>query len=351
MTAWMIISLLGLAVSLPMFNDDDLDAEDEVPETPDPVEGGEEITIGQLIDGTLGNDSLFANEGDTVVASDGDDTLAATMPDTSLSGGDGADDITLGAANGVLTGDDGADTLQIEGSLDPETPSTFQASGGEGDDTITASALGGIVNGDAGDDVINVEGRLDAVFGGAGDDQITADSAAFDSGSPINAGAGDDTITLTESRGVNTQTIASGEDGDDRLITQMIVGENGVDVFDIFTGGQGQDVFEMRFVPDTGPAGGGALGTILQIADFNAAEDQLVVDLSTFPVFAQQADAQNEVGVEVVERADGTGSDVNFTVANADATAPLTGTIALQGVSGLAQDAVSLVFSGVQGPT
>jgi len=135
------------------------------------------------------------------------------------------------------------------------------------------------------------------------------------------------------------------------LITQMIVGADGVDIADILSGGSGEDVFEMRFAPSEDASAGGDLGTIVQISDFDASEDTLIVDLSAFPVFAQQVDATNQIDFQVVDRSDGSGSDVNFTVANADADAPLTGLIALEGVRGLTQIDVSLVFSGVDAET
>lgn len=378
MSPLLVIALLTLSSSIPFFESDtddtdgldDAELPDDPVDTSDPMMPIDPITPIDPLDPaepadmadpdmpmepiapsqvpTAGNDQLIAAEGETVDGLAGDDTLSTTAENTQLLGGEGRDDITLNATSGLAQGGLGADVLRLAGSTDPEAPSTFSADGGDGDDTIIATSAGGTILGGGGEDRITLTGRFDNVSGGAGEDSIVAASSAAGGGGPIDAGLGNDTVILSEDAGFNTQSQVFGGEGTDRISTQMIVDDGGVDVFDILSGGNGEDVFELSFAPTVDVAEGLALGTVVQIADFVAPEDQLVVDLSNFAAFADQPDAETSTTFDIVDRADASGSDITFTIENPNATGPLTGTIALEGVTGLAADDVFLVFSGSQ---
>jgi predicted extracellular nuclease len=136
--------------------------------------GGLEATIvggptGEVLNGTNGNDVIFAGGGDDVVnagnghdvvcggfgddtidggngndtlhGEDGDDTIDGANGSDSVTAGDGADDVDGGSGNDALTGDDGDDT--IDGANGNDT-----IDGGPGSNTINGgSGLDTCVNG------------------------------------------------------------------------------------------------------------------------------------------------------------------------------------------------------------
>jgi Ca2+-binding RTX toxin-like protein len=273
---------------------------------------------------------------DPILGTDGDDLLTATGSET-IFGGAGNDTLSAdeGSDGAMLNGEDGDDTLTLSG-----TDGT--ADGGAGDDTITAYGTGGTVAGGEGDDAITVLGTADSISGGTGDDTIQVDSGLLGASGPVDGGAGDDRIVLTESATATTQEAIGGA-GDDTLRSELIDGEAGADVL---TGGTGADQFEV-FSYNTGgdPSAGADLGNVATITDFNAAEDRLVVDLSSFPVFATPTEAANQIDLEVTDLADGSGSDLSFTIINAAADGAVTGTIRLEGVTGLDPAAIDFATS------
>lgn len=190
--------------------------------------------------GSNGDDTALAGDEDTNVAyllADSDDTLVATDGDDFADGGAGNDTVT------TLDGDDKID-------------------GGAGNDTLRAGAGDDDIWGGAGDDRIYGHGDDDTVFGGDGDDVIEGgygDDEVF-------GGDGNDTIssdTLTSpsqlSRGID---VIDGGAGDDNIF----LGDG-----DEALGGEGADTFQVFEIidPDAPPA---------SIADFDAAEDSLVVN-------------------------------------------------------------------------
>jgi Ca2+-binding RTX toxin-like protein len=199
-----------------------------------------------------------------------------------------------------------------------------------------------VVRGGDGDDVINVQGTLQAAFGGAGNDVIVSDSADYGGATPIYGGAGNDVISLFESAGFGIAQQAFGGPGNDTINSELF---DGSDSADILTGGAGEDTFGFSFPEPSDPSDGAALGQIAEITDFSAAEDAIAVDISSFPVFAAQIDASNIITFDVVDLSDGSGSDLVFSIENADATGPITGSVRLNGVTGLDPADVSLVFN------
>lgn len=144
----------------------------------------------------------------------------------------------------------------------------------------------------------------------------------FGGASPIYGGAGEDVISLFESAGFG--------------ITQQAFG------------GAGADTFRFSFASMSDPSNGATHGQIGEITDFHAAEDSLAIDISTFPIFAAQADATNAITFDVVELAARNGSDLVLMVNNADARDPITGSVRLTGVPGPDPADVSLVFNTAQ---
>jgi Ca2+-binding RTX toxin-like protein len=330
MSPLVLLSLLSLTLLIPAFeglaDDDVADADDPAdpelpqdPDAPDTPEDPEEPP--EAVTGTAGDDTLVGMAGQVV------DGLA------------GADSLEASSGSVTLNGGEGQDTLFLEGPIIPEVENTSQANGGDGDDTITAIGLGGSVDGGGGDDVIEVQGTLDAVNGGNGDDTITASAADYGGGSPLNGGAGNDVLSTSDDAGFSYRAELDGGAGDDTLTSALIT--TSPEGFDALTGGAGADVFQVSFSGEnTAPSGGALLGTLLEVTDFEPAEDSLVLEIRGFPVFAAQIDAGNQISFDVAEAEDGSGSLLNFTIANANANGPITGTILLSGVTGIAPDDV-----------
>lgn len=350
-----LLAVTMLFIPLDGQNEDDIaDPEDPT----DPVNG-------DIIDGTGAGETITATGADTVNAGDGDDTLLADADSDGaiLNGQGGADVLTLEGANGtanggvgqdtlvsfdqinaVLNGGDGDDTIRIDGAR-PGTGGT--ASGGGGEDTIIAAGEGITVLGGAGNDDIYTQGNLDGASGGVGNDTIVSDILDYAGGTPVQGDDGDDLLVLTESAGYGVVQQADGGAGNDTIISERVFGSETVD---ILTGGTGEDDFEVRFLGGPNdPSSGADLGQLIEITDFDAEADTLMVDLSQFPVFATQIDAQNAADVRIVDRADYSGSDLFFTISNADADGDLTGSIGLAGVTGLSADDVS--FATTPGAT
>jgi Ca2+-binding RTX toxin-like protein len=327
MSPLVLLSLLSLTLFIPAFegldDDDMVDAEDpvdpELPPDPDTPEDPQEPT--EAVTGTAGDDTLVGMAGQVV------DGLA------------GADSLEASSGSVTLNGGEGQDTLFLEGPIIADVTNTSQVNGGDGDDTIAAIGLGGSVDGGGGDDVIDVQGTLDAVDGGNGDDTITGSAADYGGGSPLSGGAGNDVLSTFDEAGFSYRAELDGGAGDDTLTSALIT--TSPEEVDALTGGAGADVFQVSFSGDNiDPSGGALLGTLLEVTDFEPAEDSLVLEIRGFPVFAAQIDAGNQISFDVADADDGSGSLLSFTIANADANGPITGTILLSGVTGITPEEV-----------
>lgn len=288
----------------------------DTPTTPDGGTGGEDPVA--ALDGTEGADTLMASPGQVV------------------NGLGGADELTALSSNATLNGGDGQDTLFLEGTITEGETNTSQANGDAGDDTITAIGLGGSVDGGGGDDVIDVQGRLDRVEGGNGDDTISGGAADYGGGSPLIGGAGNDVLSTSDDAGFDYRSELDGGAGNDTLTNNLLNAQP--EAIDAFTGGEGADTFAVTFNGGGGePSAGAALGTVLEVTDFAAAEDVLQVELSGFPVFEAETGAPTQTSFALDPLTDGSGTRLDFTVTNADSDAPITGSILLTGVTGLAE--------------
>lgn len=188
---------------------------------------------GATVYGGLGADTLTMGEGnDTGHGGDGDDVVYGGNGMDMLYGGLGNDDMRGGTAADLLSGGDGADTLAAT------------------DDGIyvTEDYQGGLAN------------KNDMLYGGAGNDALTADRE----GHQLYGGSGGDTLTVTLANSLSGgTTILDGGIGNDIIRAQ---GNS------LATGGDGAD----RFILDLSTP---VLNSMM-VTDFVRGEDLLGVQYS-----------------------------------------------------------------------
>ncbi len=200
--------------------------------------------------GTEGNDALQGQDGaDSLAGAAGDDGLIGGAGHDVLAGGDGDDSLWGNEGNDVLTGGAGDDLLAgCEGD--------DSAAGGDGNDSVVGGTGDDALDGKAGDDLVD---------GGSGNDVLTGGSGADD----LEGGAGNDTLSGgLAAEGDGEADFLNGGHGDDDLY---------LEAGDFGNGGQGADTFTLQdFAPGQ---------PVVQITDFDPAEDQLVVmyDASLHP--------------------------------------------------------------------
>ena len=209
------------------------------------------------IQGGLGNDAINGQGGnDQIIGADGSDTLAGGLGNDTINGGNGNDfltgqagddDITGGAGNDTLRGFEGNDTLQGQAGNDV-------LNGMDGDDSILGGTGLDAISGGAGDDVIDGGRNDDTINGNAGNDKIRGDHGNdyIDAGTEsdtVNGGDGNDTIIATDSN-----DLLNGGDGNDRINAggggDTITGGDGNDSIqggggsDVILGGDGDDYID-----------------------------------------------------------------------------------------------------------
>ncbi len=216
--------------------------------------GNDLILGGTSIDslnGDAGNDTILGGDGtdtlvgdgaDTIFGDAGNDNLRGDQGADILSGGDGDDTASGGDGNDTITGDAGNDSLLGNSALD-------SISGGEGDDTLDGGRNDDILNGEAGNDRIRGDHGNDSISGGGGNDTINGG----DGDDAINGQAGNDRMTGADGddfvNGGEGSDIVTGGDGDDTLL-----GGNGNDVI---LGEQGDDLINGQGSTDTLAGGQG----------------------------------------------------------------------------------------------
>ncbi|MEO0764576.1 MAG: hypothetical protein AAFY75_01045 [Pseudomonadota bacterium] len=244
-----LLSLLGIALLVNIFDDDDDDAgtpaSQDTPDDDAPV--GQEPVAGLTIPGTEGADTLTGGEGDdSITGAEGNDDLFGAGGDDTIEGGPG-DDIAQGnAGSDLLIGNEGDDLMQGRGGDD-----TLQ--GFSGDDWVDGNDGDDVVRGGAGDDVVAGGAGADALDGRAGDDLLISGAAP---GSPLSdeelaalrdgtdiedivTGVGE--LELTDDGDADTLV---GGTGDDIMVFgagDSATGDAGADIFAIFAEGAGDD--------------------------------------------------------------------------------------------------------------
>lgn len=226
---WMA-SLIGLMAMGGMIIGDDADIESGGDDAGDDgaLTGPPEPETG------TGVPDLLASAG----ASQGGDILSGTAESDSLAGGDGIDQINGYGGDDLLDG--GSDDDHLYGGEGTDTilggDGDDMAHGGQDDDTLLGGEGNDALHGNYGNDTLLGGAGLDSLFGGVGDDLV---SGADDAGERdyLNGGDGDDTLVA----GAND--VLTLGDGADQIITGSWI----------------------------------TAGASIEIIDFDAAEDQLVL--------------------------------------------------------------------------
>lgn len=218
------------------------------------TDGSDDTALGYAVIGTAADDHLVAREeGSTVFAYDGNDTLLGAASSDVLWGGNGNDTLYGGGSTDWLYGGDGSDILGGQDGND-------MLWGGNGDDRIYGDAgadtlHGGVGNdileGGEGNDVLNGDDGNDILRGGAGNDNLSGDAgddlmAGHDGNDILAGGVGNDTMY-----GGAGDDVLGGQDGNDILYggigNDHLYGDGGNDVLygddgaDILDGGLGDD--------------------------------------------------------------------------------------------------------------
>jgi Ca2+-binding RTX toxin-like protein len=210
--------------------------------------------------GGSGADILFGLGGDDwIVGSDGDDSLGGRAGDDTLLGGFGEDELIGGDGNDSLDGGADGDILYGENGQD-------WLIGAAGHDALYAGAGHDALTGDAGQDNL---------FGGEGQDTLQGgeDADTMDGGignDSISGGTGSDEVF----GGAGADTIWGNAQGQSDTHIDFLNGGAGDDVLMLGAGDYGHgDVGADSFTLIDAPGG----GTAVQISDFDAAEDHIVM--------------------------------------------------------------------------
>ena len=207
------------------------------------------------IEGSQRGDMLRGNEGDDLLQGlAGNDTVLGHEGNDILQGQDGDDMLCAGEGDDIITGNRGFDFIE----------------GQEGDDFISGDYNGDIARGDEGEDTV-IGGRGgDRVAGGQGSDVLF--------GGIVNQLPLDTEEMEALRDGASLSDILAGEDGtinirDDRFSDALFGGAGADQLFvgsmDNATGGTGADTFNvLQDQQDNGPA---------MINDFAAAEDNVTI--------------------------------------------------------------------------
>ena len=220
--------------------------------------GGDTIAGGSgsdTIDGGGGDDEISGStENDTIFGGSGDDNIGGGTGDDSIEGDTGNDTIGAGRGNDTVDGGDGDDG--VFGGADDDI-----LYGGEGDDNMGGGFGNDQVYGNAGhDDMGGGTGRdtmsagdgNDSVGGGEGDDSIDGGAgndflAGGGRNDTINGGAGDDTINA----GAGDDVMIGGGGSDLFIFNEFVDGETDT----IFGFENGQDTIRLRGVEGQGLQG------------------------------------------------------------------------------------------------
>lgn len=205
-----------------------------------------DTTIGDTVEGGLGQDTIYAGAGaDWISGGDDADLIYAGDGADTIYGGAGNDRIFYGEGADTVYGGDGDDTIDDVGGYAHNTASTIYA--GAGNDLVYGTSGGDSIDGGSGNDNIFGEVGADSITGGAGNDYI-------------DGGSQNDTL--------------DGGTGDDR-----VYGGDGSDVFrlsdnfghDTIVGGEGAEVDFGDVIDATGLSNGVTV-------DFSAPETGIITD-------------------------------------------------------------------------
>lgn len=286
---------------------------------------------------------------DVAAPGEGDEDAQDPSTDGEDSGDDPGEDIgdvppedetVMPGSETVFMGTEGDDTIAAE-DIDARVE-TVEA--GDGDDSIATGVNNIDILGQDGNDTITIGDDQPIVYnvnadGGAGDDVITARDP---SASVLRGGDGNDEINVQQESYDEEFTQLEGGDGDDSLNLDLAVPDQSPQIGLQAYGGDGADTYTLTFMPaygdgaeeDSDPA------RILDLRDFDPAEDQIVIDLS------DTAGSGDTVETEIRDSEDGGSLEIVVSFLN-EAGDSVSGTIslgALTGAPGLApQEFISIV--------
>lgn len=243
----------------PDLDDPDTDDDDALPPLFDsisPINADMVQTEASLIDGDDGDDDLQGTAfTDLMNGGDGDDTMDGAGNDDDMLGGAGNDMMTGGEGNDSMHGEAGADSLF----------------GNAGDDALFGHDGDDALYGDKGDDVLQGGLGDDAMHGGDGNDGLHGREGA----DTLIGGRGEDALFGGDDGDLLSGLADRGAEEDDAE-RDYLNGNDGADTLiggagDVLTGGADADHFVLVDWAETD-------GTnAAELADFDAAEDQLVV--------------------------------------------------------------------------
>ncbi len=197
-----------------------------------PTCGGQLPTIlgtaaGERIDGTNGDDIIFAGAGDdTVYGHGGNDIICGFDGDDTIYGGDGDDTVYGEADDDVLRGGYGNDTLEGGYGIDDAKGEwgVDLVRGGPGNDIVGGGPGDDRVEGGSGNDIVRGGPQNDDLWGNAGDDKLVGQMGE----DVLHGGTGRDNL-----QGNEHDDVLDGGPGNDRL--------KGNGHRDLLRGGDGDD--------------------------------------------------------------------------------------------------------------
>ncbi|MCW2308844.1 calcium-binding protein [Rhodobium gokarnense] len=206
----------------------------------DIVDGAQSLDDSDEIHGGAGDDTITTEVGDHEVYGDGgNDSITGENTAGYFDGGEGDDTISIEASTNAggaqIHGGDGNDTLELGAGV-------YLATGGSGDDRIevvTEDGTGRTISGGDGADQITGSDEADQLFGGEGDDVLIGGSGNDSLSGGQQDGVGDEDNVLFGCDGDDSLFAGLGGDtleggaGNDQL-----TGSDGADVFIV---GEGQD--------------------------------------------------------------------------------------------------------------
>jgi Ca2+-binding RTX toxin-like protein len=163
--------------------------------------------------------------------------------DSTVTGGEGNDDISANGIRSIVSGGGGADTISVGSN------GYSYANGNAGDDRIRSIA-GGIeasLSGGPGDDLLYGDRPSNILDGGDGDDDLIVTRGSGSLNNPVNGGDGADTLLVIDDtpRYTGPRTL-SGGGGADTIVAGPLA-------FDAVSGGSGDDTIDVSGDERTDP--------------------------------------------------------------------------------------------------
>lgn len=313
----------------------------------------------QVLTGGTGADSFSIGLDLTEFSTEGSDTPLVTVTD--FLPGEEQLELTVNTFGGSFEFAEVAQEIADDGSY-TDLNVTFTADGsddligtvriegvaGLADDQFTLSDGRELIEGTEGDDTlrstdVDLGGRGEDTLSGLGGDDLLTQEPVDDAGPIVlEGGAGNDTIIASEVEFSNPSTLDGGI-GDDTLITELFTAAS-LETADTFITGEGADTVAITSVfPDL--SGENDFGIVARVSDFTPGEDIILID--TGPL-SSGTDTTLTQDVTLTEDGDGGFTDVSYTVANTDNGTSVSGTVRLEGVTGISEEDLGFTLVGLE---